>query len=79
MKYKVWDIVVMKILPPTPEWPSYTARMREIFINNSEVKIVDIIDDDIREYYAEDYRGNSWRILEKWIEDSKDRVSYFIS
>ena len=79
MKYKVWDIVVMKIIPITTEWPSYTARMREIFINNPEVRITDIIDRDVIEYYVKDYRGNPWRILEKWIENGKTIVSYFIS
>lgn len=77
MKYKVWDIVVMKIMPTTTEWPHYTARMREAFINNPNVEIFSIIDEE--EYYVKDYRKTAWKVLEKWIEDSRDTVSYFIS
>lgn len=77
MKYKVWDMVVMKIIPTTSEWPSYTETMRETFIDNPEVRIIDIISED--RYYARDYKGNSWWILEKWIENGEDTVSYFIS
>lgn len=77
MKYKVWDIVVMKIMDTTSEWPHYTANMRVRFIDNPEVKIIDIIGED--RYYVRDHTGSSWQVLEKWIESGEGAVSYFIS